>query len=122
MVVGKAGKSHEPTGPFDERGDRGPALRSDDEVAFPMSWYGTVIGFRGSVSDRGHLIDKPFRPVCWISSGFAHCTSATHQCRDLAPQAAMALDVDRLVDRFRAHTHSLIIGEVLDQAVADLFR
>lgn len=115
-------KGDEPTGSLDERGDRRPALRADDGIAFPMSWYGTVISFRWSVSDRDYLINKPFRPVCRISSGFACCPSATHECCDLAPQSTTALNVDRLIDCFRTHPHSSVIMEVLDQPVADLFR
>ena len=38
-----------------------------------------------------------------------------------AAQFALALDVDRLVDGFRACVHVFIIGEVHVQSVADLF-
>lgn len=37
-------------------------------------------------------------------------------------QFALALDVGRLVDGFRACVHVFIIGEVHVQSVADLFR
>ena len=41
---------------------------------------------------------------------------------DLAFKASAGLEVEGLVDRFRAHAHLLVIGEFLDQQLRNLLR
>ena len=46
-------------GPFDEGADGG-AVATQDEVALPMTWYGTVIGFGWSLMDEDLISDEAF--------------------------------------------------------------
>ena len=44
-------------GPFDE-GTDGGALETQDEVAFPVAWYGSVVGFGWPFTDEDLVADK----------------------------------------------------------------
>jgi len=44
-------------GPFDERADGG-AIKAENEVALPMTRYGTVVGFSGALADENLVGDE----------------------------------------------------------------
>jgi hypothetical protein len=101
----------EPCGPFDERADR-RTLEPDHQVTFPVAGNRTILGFCGTFADQ-HLRRH-------VSPRLLACPAARHAQRSAGAQAgdeftlerSAALNEERLIDRFVADPHRLIIGEV----------
>jgi len=101
--------------------DRG-AIQTDDQIAFPVTWDRSIVGFVGAFADhhlRGH-----------VSPRFALCPGSRNPQRSPGPQTQdqlalqrpSALDVERLVNRFVADPHRVIIGELDPKPPRDLLR
>jgi hypothetical protein len=120
VPVGQVQEDREPCRAFHERADRAFVGRAADQVAFPMTGYRPVLDFGGPLADHDHgfaetglaRVRLPVRPALGAP--------APQGLDDVLFQFAFGLDVDGLVDRLRAHMHSIIIREIGAQAPRDL--
>src|SRR3984957_20794456 len=95
-------------------------LKADQQVAFPVSGHGTIVGFSGPLADRPLSAD--------MTPGLALRPRPRHPQRppgaqtgdQLALERSAALNVERLVDRLVADPHGLILGEIDLEAPRDL--
>ena len=116
----EVGQHHEASRPLDQGGDRGAAQSADDEVALPVAGNLSGLDLGRSFADWPHLIDEPLTPSVWLLSRFPGDATSPQLRSELPSQLATGVDVDRLVDRLRAHPHLLRAWEVFDQSIADL--
>ncbi|APT84709.1 hypothetical protein CAQU_06085 [Corynebacterium aquilae DSM 44791] len=110
-----------PRGAFNQCADSCFITCPQDEIAFPVAWYSTVINFGRPISNHHHVIDEPFAwlalPSCdTMGSALAQCL-----CNFFA-KTASGLEVEHLIDRFMAHMHSVIVWILQTQFTSDLFR
>jgi hypothetical protein len=110
----------EPAGPFHDRADRGPVVRADDQIAFPVAGYGTVGGLGRALIEHPHVhqragavgVGPSMRPAT-PSAGAQHRGQLPAQPSELRP-------VDRLVDRLGDEVAFGVVGELPAQRLADL--
>ena len=115
-------EQHEPAGALDERDDGGTAGSSDDQVSFPVAWNRPVVDDLWALLDGCHRVDEPWPSSVRVGIGLAGCSPAAKLVGQLALEGSAEMDVDRLVDGLGAHAHLGRVGEVLAEAMADLFR
>jgi hypothetical protein len=81
-----------------------------------VAGHGAVLLGR-ALADHDHAVDEPrgvlIAAAMWLASGAA----GAQRGGDLALKRATGLDVQRLVDRFRAHPHLLVVGHSLTTAL-----
>ncbi len=109
-------------GTLDQGHDRALASRADDQIAFPVAGNRPVLHLGRTLGDHHHLVDESAGALFRAAARLAAGAPAAQRDRDLAAQAASGLDVDGLVDRLRTHPHALVVGELDDHSVTDLFR
>lgn len=84
--------------------------------------HGAVFDLGWPIADHDHRIDEAvltlIGPAVWFTAG----TAGSKRLGHFAFEPAAGLEVQRLVDRFVAHAHALVIRVVLDQTMGDLFR
>ncbi len=114
---------HEATGSLDQGRDGADAL-AEDEIAFPMSRNGTVVGFCGSFADVDQVADLPLTVanVLWVCGRPTAGTSRAEIAGQLFAQRAAGLHEQRLIDRLVRHAHLRIVGELAHQPTRDLLR
>ena len=77
-------------------------------------------GLAGSQNDHDHRVDEPLGALIRTSMRLAYRPSAPKCLCQFPFEATAGLEVQRLVDRFVAHTHALVIRIVLDQTMGNL--
>ena len=92
-----------------------------DEVAFPVPGYRAVGDLGGPVADHDHRIDETVRALIWAAVRSASRAARSKCLGHFAFESTAGLEVQRLVDRFVAHPHTLVVGEIFDEAMGDLF-
>jgi len=81
-----------------------------------------AVGNRGGpVRDHDHRIDEPLPALIRGTVRFTPCTSGPKRLGHFPFEPTAGLKVQRLVDRFVAHTHAFVIRVILDQAIGDFF-
>ena len=120
VPVGQVQEDREPCRAFHERADRAFAGRAADQVAFPMTGYCPVLDFGGPLADHDHGFAETGPAAVRLPVRPALGAPAPQGLDDVLFQFAFGLDVDGLVDRLRAHMHSIIIREIGAQAPRDL--
>lgn len=81
-----------------------------------------VLDLGRPLRDHHHRVDEPTRAMLRRLVRLAAGAPRPQRRLDLAFQAAASLNVDRLINRLRAHPHALVIRMVLADPVADLLR
>ena len=99
--------------------DRG-AVKSDDEVAFPVSRNRAVLG--GPLADRDVGADKLLAATPAASPRHAQRPPGAQAGRQLAAQCPPPLDVQRLVDGLVRDPHRVIVGIRYPEPMGDLLR
>lgn len=120
VPVGQVQEDREPCRAFHERADRAFVGRAADQVAFPMTGYRPVLDFGGPLADHDHGLAETGLARVRLPVRPALGAPAPQGLDDVLFQFAFGLDVDGLVDRLRAHMHSIIIREIGAQAPRDL--
>ena len=120
VPVGQVQEDREPCRAFHERADRAFVGRAADQVAFPMTGYRPVLDFGGPLADHDHGLAETGPAAVRLPVRPALGAPAPQGLDDVLFQFAFGLDVDGLVDRLRAHMHSIIIREIGAQAPRDL--
>jgi len=98
----------------------GGAIEAEDEVALPMTGYGPVVRFGGSLADEDLIGDKAFGACTSARPRDPECTTRAEACGELTPQGTPTLDEQCLVDRLMRYPHGRIIGEIELEPVGDL--
>ena len=81
-----------------------------------------VFDLRGTLGNVDHRIAEPAGEFLWVLVLLAARAPGAQRVVDLAFQPSAWLEVEGLVDRFMAHAHLGVIGEILDQGMGYLFR
>ena len=118
VPVGQVDQHGVAGGALDQGGDRGLVGFAHDQIAFPVAGYRPVLDLGGTVADHDHRVDEPMGALIRGAVRFAAGAPGPKCLGYFAFQAAAGLEVQRLVDRFVAHPHTLVVGEVLDAADA----
>src|SRR3712207_223269 len=84
-----------------------------------MTRHRAVLDLGRTVADEDHVLD-PGLPLLSAAVRLAERTAGAQTLRQLTPQGAAALDVDRLVDRLVRHPHLRLIRELLAEPPSDL--
>ena len=95
--AGQVEQHRESGGAFDQCADRG-AVKSDDEVAFPVSRNSSVLGLGGPLADHDVGAYKLLAATTAASPRHAQRPPGAQAGRQLAAQCPPPLDVQRLVD------------------------
>src|SRR5512139_3547446 len=110
----------EPRRALHERSNGG-AGNADDEVAFPMTGYGTIV-YRGrALTNQNLRCHEGLATTARSLARHAQRSPRAQAGSELTSKGTSSLDVQRLVNRFVADAHRSIVGEVDRQAVSDLF-
>ena len=121
-TVGHAGQveqHRESGGAFDQCADRG-AVKSDDEVAFPVSRNSSVLGLGGPRADHDVGAYKLLAATTAASPRHAQRPPGAQAGRQLAAQGPPPLDVQRLVDGLVRDPHRVIVGLLYPEPMGDL--
>ena len=118
VPVGQVHQHRVAGGAFDERGDRGLVGLAHDQVAFPVAGHRPVLDLGGAVADHDHRVDEPVGALIGGTVRFAARPAGPKCLGYFAFESTAGLEVQRLVDRFVAHPHALVVREVLDAAGA----
>src|SRR6476620_5461086 len=119
------------TGQMQQQGEAGCALhqgahcgtpKTEDEIPFPMTWYGTIGDFCRTLADHDLGRDEGLAAAARARPRRAQHPAAAQAGRQLAAQCASPLHEQRLVDRLMADAHGLIVWEVDRQAAGELLR
>ena len=111
----------EPAGPLHKRPDCG-TVESEDQVTFPVSWHGSIVGFGRSLGDHDLGSDEPVAPLPGSCPRDPQRSPGSQTRHELASERTSALHIKRLVDRLVRDSHGLIMGEIDPEAVRDLLR
>lgn len=87
-----------------------------------MPRHRAVVDLGGAVADQDHLVGEAAGATVGRIAGAPAGAAGPQRGDQLAFEPAACLAVESLVDRFVAHPHALVVGIVLAQPVADLFR
>ncbi len=74
-----------------------------------MTWYGSVVYFCWPVGNHHYRVNKPLAGAARATRSTLGVT-ATQCSSDFLFQLAFSLEIQRLINRFRTHVHSLITG------------
>ncbi len=85
-----------------------------------MAGHCPILDLSRSLGDHQLVGDELLAPLAHSRSGHPQGTTGPEACHELTLEAASALDVERLVDRFVADTHRLIVGEIDSKPCRDL--
>jgi len=118
--VGQVDQQHVAGCALDQGADRRCPVGADDQVAFPVTGHRPVLDLGRPVADHDHRIDEPGSAGGRVTVRLAAGAPGAQRGGDLPAQAAAGLQVERLVDRLRAHPHLRLVGVVDAQSVADL--
>src|SRR3712207_7712703 len=75
-----------------------------------MTRHRAVLDLGRTVADEDHVLD-PGLPLLSAAVRLAERTAGAQTLRQLTPQGAAALDVDRLIDRLVRHPHLRLRSE-----------
>src|SRR5271170_3513103 len=98
---------------LDQRDDLA-ALRTAQQIPFPVTGNGSVFDLRGSLSNRDRLGDLAAPILASALARVAEASPSAQMLDELFFQHPASLDEQALVDRFMRYLHALIVG------VADL--
>jgi hypothetical protein len=106
---------------LDQGADCGTA-QPEDQVALPVPGNRTILGLARPLADHDLVRHEPLAATSSPGAGDAQRPPSPQTRRQLAPQRAAALHIERLIDRLMRDAHRLIIGVVQAQPVGDLLR
>ena len=84
-----------------------------------MTWYGSVVYFCWPVGNHHYRVNKPLAGAARATRSTLGVT-ATQCSSDFFFQLAFSLEIQRLINRFRTHVHSLITGVATAQPPRNL--
>lgn len=119
VTVGQCEQDGVAGGALDQRADRALVGRPADQVALPVSRYGTVLDLCGPFADHDHRLAEARPARLAVAAGAPDCAPPPEGVADLPAQFAARLDVDGLIDGLVACSHMVIIGVLAYEAVAD---
>ncbi|KGC81780.1 hypothetical protein DO71_3839 [Burkholderia pseudomallei] len=117
----KMQQHREPGGALNQSANR-RAVKTSDQVAFPMPWNSTISNFCRAFTDRHLRSDEVLSALLRPGPRHTKCAARTQASSKLSSQSAPTLNVECLIDSFVGDPHRLIIGIVNLNSPTDLLR
>src|SRR6266545_6480611 len=112
---------HETSRALDQGADGRLAVLAHQQVAFPVTRYGSVLDLGRPLADVDH-VGNPAAALVGFPPRLAQRPTCTKMNRELTAERASALNVDRLIDGLVRHPHLRVVGELAAQFNSDLAR